>query len=397
MQKKRLLPPVYWSLGTLVWVFGCSSDPETGSEMLMMTGGTASEVGGSGSGPHAGTGATGTGSGGTGGESSSGGALSTGGTSSTGGESSTGGASSTGGESGGADSELIGWAADSACGANGTTGGGQGPATVTVSSGGQLKSALLADGPAVIEVLGKLSGVGEVSGAEDKTVIGASGAGITGGIHLRSSKDIIFRNIEFSDGSNDTFEMSGSQCIWFDHCDFRDGKDGNLDIVRGSDLITVSWSKFYYTKGHGHMLSNLCGNKNDNSEEIGKINITFHHNWWGAGVRSRQPRVRYGQVHVFNNYYHYTKVDGDGGHVGTVAAGQHSKLLVENNFFEGSKSPIYFQSDGGTAEVVHSGNEFDGTSGTGVSRGSSFTPSYSYTLQSAAEAKASVMAGAGVQ
>src|SRR5690606_31431125 len=98
-----------------------------------------------------------------------------------------------------------------------------------------------------------------------------------------------------------------------------------------------------------------------------------------------------------NNYYHYTKVDGDGGHVGTVAAGQHSKLLVENNYFEGSKSPIYFQSDGGTAEVVHSGNEFDGTSGTGVSRGSSFSPSYSYTLESADEAKASVMAGGGVE
>jgi hypothetical protein len=27
-----------------------------------------------------------------------------------------------------------------------------------------------------------------------------------------------------------------------------------LDIVRESDFITVSWSRFFYTQGHAHML-----------------------------------------------------------------------------------------------------------------------------------------------
>ncbi len=31
--------------------------------------------------------------------------------------------------------------------------------------------------------------------------------------------------------------------------------------------------------------------------------ITFHHNWWSTNVAERMPRVRFGQVHAFNNYY----------------------------------------------------------------------------------------------
>ena len=54
----------------------------------------------------------------------------------------------------------------------------------------------------------------------------------------------------------------------------------------------------------------------------------MHHNWWGEGVDQRMPRVRFGQVHVVNNYYNSS------GNSYCVGAGFESDLLVENNVFE---------------------------------------------------------------
>src|SRR6185436_9035775 len=31
--------------------------------------------------------------------------------------------------------------------------------------------------------------------------------------------------------------------VWVDHCDLGKAYDGQLDIVRGSDLVTVSWNR----------------------------------------------------------------------------------------------------------------------------------------------------------
>ena len=155
----------------------------------------------------------------------------------------------------------------------------------TDSHGNQRRSladALESGGAAVIAVWGRIDSPGSVSGVTDETLIGVNGAEITGGFVMSGSRNVIIQNIIFSDGSNDTFELTGCECVWFDHCEFRDGSDGNLDIVRASDLITVSWSKLYYTKSHDHMLSNLCGNSNDRPDDEGKSNITFQHDWRGG-------------------------------------------------------------------------------------------------------------------
>jgi pectate lyase len=295
------------------------------------------------------------------------------------------------------DPELIGWASVSDCGPFGTTGGGSGEATVTVTSGAQLREALTASGPQVIAVSGLIDSPGGLGGVSDKTLLGVDGAEIRGGFGLSGARNVIIKDIVFSDGADDTFELSGGTCVWFDHCEFRDGADGNLDIVRGSDLVTVSWSRFYYTRGHEHMLSNLCGNQQPRAEDEGKINITFHHNWWGAGVKERKPRVRYGKVHVFNNYYRYEPVPNDTGDSYQVAAGYMSKLLVENNYFDGSNTPIRWMSDENTAEVVERGNAFVGTSGEVVTRGAAFEPPYQYTMDQAEAIKDLVLAGAGAR
>jgi len=249
--------------------------------------------------------------------------TSSGGSSST---SSSGGSSSS--SSGGNDG-INGWASVSACGPDGTTGGGDGEPTVTVSNASDLKAQLTSSGPKVIALNGQISGVGGLSGVKDKTLIGINGARISGGMGFSGARNVIVKNIEFADGSNDTFELSGSECVWFDHNIFRDGRDGNLDIVRASNYVTVSWNKFYYTRGHGHMLSNLNGNGNGRTSDRDKLKITFHHNWWGAGVKERMPRTRYGDMHIYNNYYKYEKVSGDAGQNYCIGAGIEAELLIE--------------------------------------------------------------------
>ena len=291
------------------------------------------------------------------------------------------------------DGQLIGWARVSDCGSNGLSGGGD-TAPITTSDGSELKELMKGRDPRVIYLSGKIENIGNFSaGVKNKTLIGINNAEISGGSGLVMAENIIVKNIKFSNGSNDSFGLSGSTCVWLDHCEFVDGTDGNLDIVNGANFVTVSYCKFYYTQGHDHMLACLVGNSQPNESDVGKQKITFHHNLWGAGIKSRQPRVRYGQVHVFNNYYRYTKVSGDSGSNYAIGGGFESKLLVENNYFENIGNAFTYISDEGTAQVVAKGN----VGGDVPNRGSSFQPPYNYSLTSAEEAREDVLANAGVR
>ncbi|GAA1770828.1 hypothetical protein GCM10009734_94430 [Nonomuraea bangladeshensis] len=73
--------------------------------------------------------------------------------------------------------------------------------------------------------------------------------------------------------------------------------DGLLDVIRGSDLVTVSWSVF-----SGHDKSLLWGNTDNPEHDAGKLRVTLHHNLL-SGLNQRAPRVRHGKVHVYNNAY----------------------------------------------------------------------------------------------
>jgi uncharacterized repeat protein (TIGR02543 family) len=59
----------------------------------------------------------------------------------------------------------------------------------------------------------------------------------------------------------------------------------------------------------------------------------MHHNWYAHGIRGRQPRVRYGHVHIYNNYYNSV---GSGYCIGV---GYECHIRVENTHFEGVSSP----------------------------------------------------------
>jgi len=213
--------------------------------------------------------------------------------------------------------------------ATGTTGGGS-ATPVTVTTADEFKAAATQrDDPAVIIVKGRLD-VGNVRIRSNKTIIGAdSGSGLYGGRVRITGKNCIFQNLTFGPSDIDAVELSGANRIFLHKCEFYDGADGLLDIVRMSDYITVSWCKFYYVNQTEHNQVSLVGN--GRKEDAGKLHVTLHHNWYTQRCHSVMPFVRYGQVHIYNNYYSST------GNEFCIGIGAHSRIRVENSCFDNVK------------------------------------------------------------
>ncbi|MBO6059037.1 MAG: hypothetical protein J6P67_02705, partial [Bacteroidaceae bacterium] len=126
--------------------------------------------------------------------------------------------------------------------------------------------------------------------------------------------------------------VGGSRHVWVDHCDFRDGMDGNFDITQSSDFITVSWCTFAYTeRAYMHQNTNLVGYSD--KEPKGFLNVTYAYNHWGKGCHARMPMVRAGRIHMLCNYY-----DCFGNPSACINPRMNSEVLIEGNYFaEGIK------------------------------------------------------------
>lgn len=172
-------------------------------------------------------------------------------------------------------------------------------------------------------------------------------------------KNIIIRNITFEDTYDcfpkwaptdgtlgawnalyDAISLRNTENVWVDHNTFRDREtldklapsyfgvlfqqhDGLVDITNQSDFVTVSWNRF-----ENHDKVTLIGSS-DSTADRGKLHVTIHHNLFD-GTGQRTPRVRYGQVHVYNNYY---KIINNPAYVYAWGVGIESQIYAENNYF----------------------------------------------------------------
>ncbi|WP_343697570.1 pectate lyase [Flavobacterium sp.] len=305
-------------------------------------------------------------------------------------------------------SEVPGWASQ-----NGSTTGGGSSAETTVTTYAQLKSAIESSSVKVIKVSGTITVTTRLSFQDQtgKTIYGTSGAKLvstnqtkdaSGIINIKRCKNIIIRNLIFEGpGAYDTDGWDNAildECtnVWVDHCEFRDGVDGNFDIKNKSDYITVSYTKFGYLKtpkpgGSGgtddHRFSNLIGSSDGATGDRGKLRITFARCWWSPGCKERMPRVRFGKVHLVNNFYNSTVSNK------CIAAGFEADLRVESNVFEGVKTPIELMS--GYTAVTATDNVFTNTTGNQAGSGTAFTPPYSIVKLSKTAVKADITANAG--
>ncbi|MFJ8823517.1 polysaccharide lyase family 1 protein [Streptomyces sp. NPDC102467] len=210
------------------------------------------------------------------------------------------------------------------------------------------------------------------------TIIGVGkGAGIVGGsLQINGVDNVIVRGLTMespldcfpqwdpTDGDTgnwnseyDAAVVYNSTHVWLDHNTFTDGDhpdstlptyygrifqqhDGELDVVKGADLVTASWNVF-----EDHDKTFMIGNSDSaGATDEGKLRVTLHHNLF-KNLVERAPRVRFGQVDAYNNSY---VANGDYGY--SFGIGFKSQLVAEKNAFTlpkgiGAASVLYRWSD----------------------------------------------------
>jgi pectate lyase len=245
------------------------------------------------------------------------------------------------------------------------------------------------------------------------------------GVNIRAAANIEVRNLAFYMFPDDSVSIQvDNRNVWVHNNDFLIGADGggdnalgdgSCDIKANSSYVTVSYNDF---QGTGK--SSLCG-----LDESVEFFVSYHHNWFNTS-HSRHPRVRTGTIHVYDNYFLGSTTYG-------VGAAMASSVFVQNNYFENCVRPMIIASQGhdmknlspgtGDAESILSGEAggtikaegnymdsnsaawFDASVDTGnaavggaVYNGfdlSFAVNSYPCSLDSAADAKAKVLAYAG--
>ncbi|MCX4858741.1 polysaccharide lyase family 1 protein [Streptomyces canus] len=225
------------------------------------------------------------------------------------------------------------------------------------------------------------------------TVVGVPGtkAGISGGmLQIQNVDNVIVRNLAFAatedcfpqwdptDGDNgnwnsnyDSVTLRGATHVWADHNTFTDAPhldsanpkyygreyqihDGALDITKSSDLVTVSRNQFT-----NHDKTMLIGSSD--SEPAGKLRVSLHHNVW-KGIVQRAPLARVGQIHIYNNYYDVTTLNGYA-LLYSINSRAKAQVVAADNYWKvpSTVKVSKLLSGDGTGAIAGSGNLVNGT------------------------------------
>lgn len=290
---------------------------------------------------------------------------------------------------------------------NGGTTGGEGGQVVYVSTGVDLQNEINKGGPKIIYVNGTITPennnnkyVVEVKNVSRISIIGVGTKGELNsvGIKIYNANNIIVRNLKIHNVKDPAIATQGPDCItisgparniWIDHCELynqfqgvdKDYYDGLLDINGDVSYVTVSWCYF-----HDSWKTSLIGSSDtDNYNRT----ITFHHNWF-RNCNSRLPSFRFGEGHIFNNYYQ--DIAGS-----AINSRMGAKLRIEHNYFENVRNPIgsWDSSEIGYWDIA--GNIFINCSGS-IPEVSTcyYRPPYNYSLDLAERVRDLVTQYAGV-
>jgi pectate lyase len=286
--------------------------------------------------------------------------------------------------------------------AQGVTGGADGN-VITVTTASDLKKYAESSAGCIIRVSGAIdleSVGGRIDIKPNKTIIGRDpNAVITGNLALDNDypvSNVIIRNLNITNpgglGSGDGITITAVSKIFITNCTLYDCKDGCIDITGRADYITVSWCKFYYTDSNdSHRFVNLIGAGDRAVDDMNRFHVTLHHNWWSSLCSERMPSVRFGKVHIYNNYYSCS------GNNYCIRARLHSQCLIENNYFEDVDDPYYvLLTSGENGKIQASGNFFKSCTGRiDLGTDTVFKPPYPYTLDKAADLPRIIMTRAG--
>lgn len=200
----------------------------------------------------------------------------------------------------------------------------------------------------------------QINVGPNTTIVGERGAKLENlTLMVDSASNVIVRNLNFVDAFDcfpawspndgdagnwnsqfDLMSVRRSENVWVDHNTFTDGDnpdsaqpvyfgrpyqvhDGSLDITHTASLVTASYNRFV---SRDKVM--LIGSSNTVGPDVGRLNVTLHHNVFD-GTLQRLPRVRFGKVDIYNNYY---RLAGEGFSY-ALGVGVQSAIYAENNYF----------------------------------------------------------------
>lgn len=187
----------------------------------------------------------------------------------------------------------------------------------------------------VFEVSGTIELTSYLSVSSYKTIDGrGQRIKLTGkGLRLKECEHVIICNLILEKGVGDDADgiqiKPNSRHIWIDRCSLSDFCDGLIDISRSSTDITISRCHFA-----NHNKTVLIG---ADPSHIGDrcMQVTIHHCFFD-GTRQRHPRVRFGKVHLYNNYTRNWAIYA-------VCASVESQVYSQCNIYEAGHKKIAFK------------------------------------------------------
>jgi pectate lyase len=260
--------------------------------------------------------------------------------------------------------------------------------------------ALIASGVSLLDIM-QFNGL---------TIFSRNGATIRHAeFNIKGGTNLILRNLRFDElwewdegtrgdyDSNDwdfvTIGDGGgvTSGIWVDHCTFTKSYDGVLDIKRGANAITVSWSEVvpaatgpgsFVQRQFDDLEANRAGNVmynflrgfytqeqiiaialpqkkghligSNNLEGITSYTVTLHHDYY-KDLQDRMPRLRGGDVHAYNLY-----VDSSNARIvkemrdGIAAANPALASALDTTYHFGITSNASISTEGGAVQVESS-------------------------------------------
>ena len=272
--------------------------------------------------------------------------------------------------------------------------------------------------------------IGEIKGRSTQVEIKENVVGITvegigedatcngWGVYLSRANNVEVRNLAFMNNATsegDSVTLANCTYCWVHNCEFFYGTDRGGDKDKGDGALDTKTSK-NITHSYNHFWDcgkcNLQGSGTSDTSD----NITYHHNWYDHSD-SRHPRVRVATVHVYNNFY-------DGVAKYGIGNAYKAEVISEGNYFLNTNKPMLTSTQGSDKAEPSMSSETPGTLTSykdyvvgatswipnvdGIQGATSWSSSdydcvivdtrfsgYSYTLQTAEEARTNVTTYAG--
>lgn len=291
---------------------------------------------------------------------------------------------------------------------NGGTTGGAAGATVTATNKADLVSYAGSSQAYVIQISDTIeldlhdmvlvTGNKTIEGVGSVAMIKAGGLWVNG-------DNVIIRNLSIGDSydgdwsgttnNTDAIRITG-QNVWVDQCDLFASANGLIDIHSSADnvgdFVTISHCRF---SNQNSVI--VIGESDTEIACRGHLKTTIYHCWFDGrndlGVNRHMPSVKFGEVHLFNNYYLDAAET-------SIIAGFESSVIVENNFFRSSNDPhVYADLGAGIKDpaLSASGNHYEFTTGDKETYGSAFSPAYTHASRTVEEVPEIVINQSGVE